>query len=97
MRRKVTLGAIKKILEDNETVFGRGEMGYDMGGPPPLSSEDDRNAAINLFHALLAEWQIPYSRKTWGNAVDLCYSSGLLIMKDDTDGFLVFPSPLHRR
>jgi hypothetical protein len=97
LRRKVTLGAIKKILEDNETVFGRSEMGYDMGGPPPPSSEDDRNAAINLFHALLAEWQIPYSRRTWGNVVDLCYSSGLLIMKDDTDGFLVFPSPLHKR
>uniref|UniRef100_A0A093VBW2 Uncharacterized protein n=1 Tax=Talaromyces marneffei PM1 TaxID=1077442 RepID=A0A093VBW2_TALMA len=41
-RHKLNLDAVKKILENDETVFGRGEAGYEMGGPPlsPLNDQD---------------------------------------------------------
>lgn len=96
-RRKLNLNAIKKVLENDETVFGRGETGHEMGGPPPTPLSDG-NYTITMLGILFAKGKISYSRILYGSVMHMCYASGLLVMKDDSpDEFLVFPSPLHRR
>ncbi|GAM40975.1 hypothetical protein TCE0_041f13738 [Talaromyces pinophilus] len=96
-RRKLNLNAIKKVLENDQTVFGRGETGYEMGGPPPAPLSDG-NYTITMLRILFAKGKLSYSRILYGSVMHMCYASGLLIMKDDSpDEFLVFPSPLHRR
>ncbi|PCG93704.1 Hypothetical protein PENO1_079420 [Penicillium occitanis (nom. inval.)] len=96
-RRKLNLNAIKKVLENDQTVFGRGETGYEMGGPPPVPLSDG-NYTITMLRILFAKGKLSYSRILYGSVMHMCYASGLLIMKDDSpDEFLVFPSPLHRR
>jgi hypothetical protein len=96
-RRQMNFNDVEEIMKNDQTVFGRGEIGYQMCGPPP-SSQNDRSSALALFRDLLLEGKVLYSRTVYGNVIDMCYSSGLLIMKDDSPNeFLVFPSPLHRR
>lgn len=96
-RRKLNLNAVKKVLENDETVFGRGETGHEMGGPPS-SLLSDGNYTITMLRILLAKGKISYSRILYDSVMHLCYASGLLIMKDNSPNeFLVFPSPLHRR
>lgn len=95
-RRKLNPNTVKKILDNDETVFQRGEMGYDMGGPPP-SLLSDGNDTLDMLRTLLKRGKLSYSRVLDGSVIHLCYTSGLLIMKDRSVQYLVFASPLHRR
>ncbi|EEA19060.1 hypothetical protein TMatcc_010397 [Talaromyces marneffei ATCC 18224] len=97
LRHKLNLDAVKKILENDETVFGRGEAGYEMGGPP-LSPLNDQDCTITVLRILLSRGKILFSRILFPSTIYRWYSSGLLIMKDvSSNGYLVFPSPLHRK
>lgn len=95
-RRKLNTNAVKNILDNDETVFQRGEMGYDMGGPPP-SLLSGGNDTLDMLRTLLKRGKVSYRRVLDGSVIHSCYSSGLLIMKDRSDQYLVFASPLHRR
>lgn len=96
-RSKLNLNAIKIILENDATVFGRGETGSEMGGPAP-SPQNDRDYTITMLRTLLAKGKLSYSQVLYGSDMHWCYARGFLVMKDESPNeFLVFPSPLHRR